>query len=239
MRGGITHSRPHSSTHSITSSQRHIFEGCLPTDRHALVGRAKNNSIHCCYPQGPGHTSGGIGFDSYIVPTADLESGGLRLLEVDNPLIIPIETEVRVLVTADDVLHSFAVPALSVKTALSPAVESCAGPSTFGGVTVVIVEGEEGEGRGEGRGEGLVPSCSEVVCETQAVYSAFGGVSFGGGRGGGGGGGVSVVVGGGGELVPARTAGGEAEAAAVPTGASKPSEVAYRYGRTPLVSKTI
>ena len=63
---------------------------------------------------------GGIGFDSYIVPTADLESGGLRLLEVDNRLIIPIETEVRVLVTADDVLHSFAVPALSVKTDAIP-----------------------------------------------------------------------------------------------------------------------
>jgi len=56
-----------------------------------------------------------IEFDSYMIPTSDLESGDLRLLEVDNRLIVPIETQVRVLVTAADVLHSFAVPALGVK----------------------------------------------------------------------------------------------------------------------------
>lgn len=50
-----------------------------------------------------------------MVPVTDLETGGLRLLEVDNRLIVPILTQVRVLVTADDVLHSFAVPSLGVK----------------------------------------------------------------------------------------------------------------------------
>ena len=57
----------------------------------------------------------GVELDSYMVPVADLETGGLRLLEVDNRLIVPILTQVRVLVTADDVLHSFAVPSLGVK----------------------------------------------------------------------------------------------------------------------------
>ena len=59
-------------------------------------------------------------FDSYMVPTSDLESGDLRLLEVDNRLIIPIQTQVRVLVTGADVIHSFAVPSLSVKVDAIP-----------------------------------------------------------------------------------------------------------------------
>nr|YP_011036588.1 cytochrome c oxidase subunit 2 [Corvomeyenia everetti]WRK21078.1 cytochrome c oxidase subunit 2 [Corvomeyenia everetti] len=56
-----------------------------------------------------------IEFDSYMIPTSDLNNGDLRLLEVDNRIIVPIQTQVRVLVTAADVIHSFAVPSLSVK----------------------------------------------------------------------------------------------------------------------------
>ena len=56
-----------------------------------------------------------IEFDSYMIPTTDLNSGDLRLLEVDNRLVVPIQTQVRVLVTGADVLHAFAVPSLSVK----------------------------------------------------------------------------------------------------------------------------
>jgi cytochrome c oxidase subunit 2 len=55
-----------------------------------------------------------------MVPTSDLNSGDLRLLEVDNRLIIPIQTQVRVLVTGADVIHSFAVPSLSVKVDAIP-----------------------------------------------------------------------------------------------------------------------
>ena len=47
-----------------------------------------------------------------MVPTSDLESGDLRLLEVDNRLVVPIQTQVRVLVTGADVIHSFAVPSV-------------------------------------------------------------------------------------------------------------------------------
>ena len=56
-----------------------------------------------------------IEFDSYMVPTLDLNKGDLRLLEVDNRLIVPVQTHVRVLVTGADVLHSFAVPSLGIK----------------------------------------------------------------------------------------------------------------------------
>lgn len=56
-----------------------------------------------------------IEFDSYLVPEADLEEGALRMLEVDNRVIIPELTHVRFIITAADVIHSFAVPALGVK----------------------------------------------------------------------------------------------------------------------------
>jgi len=61
-----------------------------------------------------------INFDSYITGEDDLEFGHLRLLEVDNRVILPDETHVRVLVTAADVLHSWAVPSLGVKMDACP-----------------------------------------------------------------------------------------------------------------------
>ncbi len=54
-------------------------------------------------------------FDSYMKPTTDLISGQLRLLEVDSPLILPINTHLRFIISAVDVLHSFAVPSLGIK----------------------------------------------------------------------------------------------------------------------------
>nr|ABG79674.1 cytochrome c oxidase subunit II [Eleginops maclovinus] len=54
-------------------------------------------------------------FDSYMIPTQDLAPGQFRLLEADHRLIVPAESPIRVLVSAEDVLHSWAVPALGVK----------------------------------------------------------------------------------------------------------------------------
>nr|YP_010323019.1 cytochrome c oxidase subunit II [Melithaea erythraea]UKP87833.1 cytochrome c oxidase subunit 2 [Melithaea erythraea] len=54
-------------------------------------------------------------FDSYMIPTSDLQPGDLRLLEVDNRMVVPVDTYIRVLVTGADVLHSFAVPSLAIK----------------------------------------------------------------------------------------------------------------------------
>jgi cytochrome c oxidase subunit 2 len=61
-----------------------------------------------------------INFDSYIVGEEDLQLGHLRLLEVDNRVILPDSTHARVLVTAADVLHSWAVPSLGVKMDACP-----------------------------------------------------------------------------------------------------------------------
>nr|QFU28625.1 cytochrome c oxidase subunit II [Cuculus canorus] len=59
-------------------------------------------------------------FDSYMVPTTELLPGHFRLLEVDHRVVIPMESHVRIIVTANDVLHSWAVPALGVKTDAIP-----------------------------------------------------------------------------------------------------------------------
>nr|YP_002265552.1 cytochrome c oxidase subunit II [Cantherhines pardalis]YP_010958480.1 cytochrome c oxidase subunit II [Cantherhines pullus]WNH17034.1 cytochrome c oxidase subunit II [Cantherhines sandwichiensis]WMN14020.1 cytochrome c oxidase subunit II [Cantherhines pullus]WMN14059.1 cytochrome c oxidase subunit II [Cantherhines pardalis]WNH18529.1 cytochrome c oxidase subunit II [Cantherhines pullus]BAG72011.1 cytochrome c oxidase subunit II [Cantherhines pardalis] len=59
-------------------------------------------------------------FDSYMIPTQDLPQGHLRLLEVDHRMVTPLGAPVRMLVTAADVLHAWAVPALGVKTDAVP-----------------------------------------------------------------------------------------------------------------------
>ena len=61
-----------------------------------------------------------IEFDSYIIPESDLDDGALRMLEVDNRVIIPELTHIRFIVTAADVIHSFACPALGIKADAYP-----------------------------------------------------------------------------------------------------------------------
>ncbi|QXK91671.1 cytochrome c oxidase subunit II [Neoehrlichia mikurensis] len=56
-----------------------------------------------------------IQFDSYMKASNDLKEGELRLLEVDNKVIVPTNVNVLVQVTGADVIHSWAVPALGVK----------------------------------------------------------------------------------------------------------------------------
>lgn len=61
-----------------------------------------------------------VEFDSYIIPEDELDSGMFRLLEVDNRVTLPIESDIRVLVTAADVIHAWTVPALGVKVDAIP-----------------------------------------------------------------------------------------------------------------------
>ena len=65
---------------------------------------------HYAYPD-----NGDFAFDSRPIPTEDLESGQLRNLTVDEPLVIPVGASVRVLTTGQDVIHSFFVPSLGVQ----------------------------------------------------------------------------------------------------------------------------
>lgn len=61
-----------------------------------------------------------IEFDSYIIPTNELPTEGFRLLDVDNRVVLPINSQIRILVTAADVIHSWTVPALGVKVDGTP-----------------------------------------------------------------------------------------------------------------------
>nr|AEL97411.1 cytochrome c oxidase subunit 2 [Tetronarce macneilli] len=54
-------------------------------------------------------------FDSYMIQTEDLNTGQFRLLETDHRMVVPMESPIRMLITAEDVLHSWAVPALGIK----------------------------------------------------------------------------------------------------------------------------
>ncbi|AHX05250.1 cytochrome c oxidase, subunit II [Ehrlichia chaffeensis str. Liberty] len=54
-------------------------------------------------------------FDSYMKTTDNLEAQDLRLLEVDNRVVVPINTNILLQVTSADVIHSWTVPALGVK----------------------------------------------------------------------------------------------------------------------------
>nr|YP_010037315.1 cytochrome c oxidase subunit II [Dacus trimacula]QJX68116.1 cytochrome c oxidase subunit II [Dacus trimacula]QQW48091.1 cytochrome c oxidase subunit 2 [Dacus trimacula]WCB98309.1 cytochrome c oxidase subunit 2 [Dacus trimacula] len=61
-----------------------------------------------------------VEFDSYMIPTNDLPSDGFRLLDVDNRVILPMNSQIRILVTAADVIHSWTIPALGVKVDGTP-----------------------------------------------------------------------------------------------------------------------
>jgi cytochrome c oxidase subunit 2 len=71
-----------------------------------------------------------ISFDSYMIPTSDLTKGALRLLEVDNRIVLPVNTNIRLLVTGADVLHSWAVPSFGIK------IDACPGRLTQGSLFI-------------------------------------------------------------------------------------------------------
>jgi len=59
-------------------------------------------------------------FDSYIIPSNELENNIFRLLDVDNRTVIPFNVHVRILISSADVLHSWTVPSLGVKADAMP-----------------------------------------------------------------------------------------------------------------------
>nr|APX39263.1 cytochrome c oxidase subunit 2 [Psylliodes affinis] len=61
-----------------------------------------------------------IEFDSYMIPTDETKNFNFRLLEVDNRIIIPFESNIRMLVTAADVIHSWTIPSLGIKIDATP-----------------------------------------------------------------------------------------------------------------------
>lgn len=61
-----------------------------------------------------------IAFDSYLVPEEELTVGDFRMLEVDNRVVLPVDTHIRLVVTAADVLHCWTIPSFGVKMDACP-----------------------------------------------------------------------------------------------------------------------
>nr|ANJ70397.1 cytochrome c oxidase subunit 2 [Dryops luridus] len=61
-----------------------------------------------------------VEFDSYMVPSNELKNFNFRLLDVDNRIALPYNSQVRMMITAEDVLHSWTIPSLGVKIDATP-----------------------------------------------------------------------------------------------------------------------
>ena len=59
--------------------------------------------------------NGNFTFDAYLVADDDLEEGQLRLLTTDNKVVVPVDTDIRLLTTASDVIYSWAMPPFGIK----------------------------------------------------------------------------------------------------------------------------
>ncbi len=101
-------------------------------------------------------------FESYMVEDEDLQQGDLRLLTVDNPLVIPANKNVQILISAGDVLHSWAVPSMGIKTdavpgRLNETWVNVREPGTYRGQCSEIC----------GRGHGFMPVVVKVLPENE------------------------------------------------------------------------
>lgn len=81
------------------------------TPKSDLTIKAIGNQWYWTYEY-PDHD---IHFDSNMLTESQLKPGQLRLLEVDNRVVVPTNTNVRVITTSSDVIHSWAVPAFGIK----------------------------------------------------------------------------------------------------------------------------
>nr|YP_010722720.1 cytochrome c oxidase subunit II [Luehdorfia puziloi]WDW20238.1 cytochrome c oxidase subunit II [Luehdorfia puziloi] len=61
-----------------------------------------------------------IEFDSYMIQYDNLSPKNFRLLDVDNRITLPMNNQIRILVTATDVIHSWTIPSLGVKIDANP-----------------------------------------------------------------------------------------------------------------------
>ena len=111
-------------TIAIPSFKLLFFEGRLPDAQMTLKVTGHQWLWSYNYPD-----QGNFGFDSLIKCRTTEECAGdkddkgnipVRLLDVDNPVVVPVDTVVRVQLVSDDVIHSWAVPSFGVKTDAVP-----------------------------------------------------------------------------------------------------------------------
>lgn len=61
-----------------------------------------------------------IEFDSYITPINEIKNFRFRLIDVDNRIIVPFKSQIRILITSTDVIHSWTIPSAGVKIDATP-----------------------------------------------------------------------------------------------------------------------
>nr|QUB07035.1 cytochrome c oxidase subunit 2 [Thlaspida biramosa] len=61
-----------------------------------------------------------IEFDSYMIPFNEMKNFNFRLMDVDNRMIIPFKSQIRMLITSADVIHSWTIPSIGVKMDATP-----------------------------------------------------------------------------------------------------------------------
>ncbi|MBM3566018.1 MAG: cytochrome c oxidase subunit II [Alphaproteobacteria bacterium] len=82
------------------------------TDKPEMTLKIVSHQWYWSY-QYPDH--GGFKFDSNMIPAEDLKPGQPRLLAVDNEIVLPVDTNIRLLMTSQDVIHNWAIPAFGIK----------------------------------------------------------------------------------------------------------------------------
>ena len=110
---------------SIPSFKLLFFAGRLPADA-AMTLKVTGNQWFWSYDY---PDQGGLHFDSLVKcrTTEDCASQAdangqvpIRLLDVDNPVVVPVGTTIRIQLVSNDVIHSWAVPSLGIKTDAVP-----------------------------------------------------------------------------------------------------------------------
>jgi len=92
---------------SFTDIIGEVYYDHFPKNEEALLNAYKLNTYK-------------IVFDSIMLQQEDLYDYGFRLLEVDVPLYLPIDTTIKIFLSSDDVLHSWAIPSLGIKVDCVP-----------------------------------------------------------------------------------------------------------------------
>ena len=110
-----------------------------------------------------------------MIPEDDLSVGQLRLLDVDNRVVIPVTLHVRLIITSADVLHSWAVPSLGIKCNNRKLYQPSKRKSDFKGYQVSTPSGQPNEHHNP-KWLGLADSnlCPRLLRSEQDIWNARG-----------------------------------------------------------------
>ena len=99
---------------AVPSMKLLVFMDKAPKDKVEMTLKVIGHQWYWSYEY---PDAGNLAFDSNLIPDEeiDVSKGQIRLLEVDNRVAIPVDTTIRVIMTSDDVLHNWAIPAFGIK----------------------------------------------------------------------------------------------------------------------------